>query len=62
MTKEQMKEEIDAVIAKGPRPIKPEYRYDSFGNGKPVCGKKKGHLPPMGWNSWNVSAPATPRR
>ena len=54
MTKEQMKEEIDALIAKGPRPVKPEYRYDSFGNGKPVCGKKKGHLPPMGWNSWNA--------
>jgi alpha-galactosidase len=54
MTKEQMKQEIDAIIEKGPRPIKPEYRYDAFANGKPVCGKKKGHLPPMGWNSWNA--------
>lgn len=54
MDKEQMKQEIDAIVAKGPRPIKPEYRYDAFGNGKPVCGKKKGHLPPMGWNSWNA--------
>ena len=54
MDKEQMKREIDAIVAKGPRPIKPEYRYDAFENGKPVCGKKKGHLPPMGWNSWNA--------
>lgn len=54
MDKEQMKREIDAIVAKGPRPIKPEYRYDAFANGKPVCGKKKGHLPPMGWNSWNA--------
>ena len=54
MDKEQMKQEIDAIVAKGPRPIKPEYRYDAFANGKPVCGKKKGHLPPMGWNSWNA--------
>lgn len=54
MDKEQMKREIDAIVAKGPRPIKPEYRYDAFANGKPVCGKKKEHLPPMGWNSWNA--------
>lgn len=31
-----------------------EYRYDSFSNGKPLLNKKKGHLPTMGWNSWNA--------
>ncbi|MCQ2522933.1 MAG: glycoside hydrolase family 27 protein [Lachnospiraceae bacterium] len=30
------------------------YRYDSFKNGKVVLGKKKNHLPAMGWNSWNA--------
>ena len=28
--------------------------YDSFSNGKPLLGKKKNHLPAMGWNSWNA--------
>lgn len=32
----------------------PEYRYDSFGNQKTLLNKKKGHLPAMGWNSWNA--------
>ncbi len=31
-----------------------EYRYDAFSNGKPILNKKKGHLPAMGWNSWNA--------
>lgn len=31
-----------------------DYTYDSFANGKPLLGKKKGHLPAMGWNSWNA--------
>ncbi|MBO7613680.1 MAG: alpha-galactosidase, partial [Treponema sp.] len=31
-----------------------EYRYDSFSNGKVLLGKKKNHLPAMGWNSWNA--------
>lgn len=31
-----------------------EYRYDSFFNGKVLLGKKKNHLPAMGWNSWNA--------
>ncbi|MBE5859471.1 MAG: glycoside hydrolase family 27 protein [Butyrivibrio sp.] len=31
-----------------------EYRYDSFDNGKVLHDKKKGHLPAMGWNSWNA--------
>ena len=30
------------------------YRYDSFANGKALLGKKKQHLPAMGWNSWNA--------
>ncbi len=29
-------------------------RYDSFTNGKVLLGKKKHHLPAMGWNSWNA--------
>lgn len=32
----------------------PDYRYDSFSNGQVLHGKKKGHLPAMGWNSWNA--------
>jgi len=31
-----------------------DYTYDSFSNGKPLLGKKKNHLPAMGWNSWNA--------
>ena len=31
-----------------------EYRFDSFSNGKILFGKKKNHLPAMGWNSWNA--------
>ena len=30
------------------------FRYDAFENGQVVLGKKKGHLPAMGWNSWNA--------
>ncbi|MBQ2031937.1 MAG: alpha-galactosidase, partial [Lachnospiraceae bacterium] len=54
MTEQEIKEELAELIAKGPRPIPPEYRFDAFDNGETVCGKKKGHLPPMGWNSWNA--------
>ncbi|MBQ9765177.1 MAG: alpha-galactosidase [Lachnospiraceae bacterium] len=31
-----------------------EYYYDSFTNNEVLLGKKKGHLPAMGWNSWNA--------
>lgn len=31
-----------------------EYRYDSFTDGNVLFNKKKGHLPAMGWNSWNA--------
>ena len=31
-----------------------EYRFDSFSNGQVLLNKKKGHLPAMGWNSWNA--------
>ena len=31
-----------------------EYYYDSFKNNQVLHGKKKGHLPAMGWNSWNA--------
>ena len=30
------------------------YRFDSFGNGEVLGGKKRGRLPAMGWNSWNA--------
>lgn len=30
------------------------FRYDSFASGDVVLSKKKGHLPAMGWNSWNA--------
>ena len=31
-----------------------KYRFDSFSNGQPFSGSKKGRLPAMGWNSWNA--------
>ena len=31
-----------------------EGRFDSFDNGETLLNKKKNHLPPMGWNSWNA--------
>lgn len=31
-----------------------EYSYDSFFNNEILLDKKKGHLPAMGWNSWNA--------
>lgn len=44
-----------SVVKKTPDRIDDsEYRYDSFATGKPILNKKKGHLPAMGWNSWNA--------
>ena len=37
-----------------PDRISRDASYDSFDDGKVVFGKKKGHLPAMGWNSWNA--------
>lgn len=38
-----------------PYPVKDfEYSFDAFDNGKVLLGKKKNHLPAMGWNSWNA--------
>lgn len=31
-----------------------EYQFDAFSSGKVLLKKKKGHLPAMGWNSWNA--------
>ena len=31
-----------------------EFRYDAFDNSSVLLNKKKKHLPPMGWNSWNA--------
>lgn len=48
-------EEVKELIAKGPGELKDgAYRFDAFENGKLLLGKKKGHLPAMGWNSWNA--------
>lgn len=32
----------------------PIYRFDKFDDGQVLHNKKKGHLPAMGWNSWNA--------
>ena len=37
-----------------PDRIGPEGRFDVFKNGEVLLGKKKSHLPAMGWNSWNA--------
>ena len=37
-----------------PDRIGQEGRFDSFDNGQILLNKKKNHLPPMGWNSWNA--------
>ena len=48
-------EEVQELIAKGPGELKdPSRRFDAFTNGELLLGKKKGHLPAMGWNSWNA--------
>ncbi|MBP5282291.1 MAG: alpha-galactosidase [Lachnospiraceae bacterium] len=48
-------EEVKELIAKGPGPLLgKKWRYDAFTNGEVLLGKKKGHLPAMGWNSWNA--------
>ena len=54
MTEQEIREEIEAKIKAGPHEVLPEYRYDTFDDGNVVHAKKKGHLPPMGWNSWNA--------
>jgi len=44
-----------AVIKRTPDELSDKaYRYDAFSNGKVLLNKKKGHLPAMGWNSWNA--------
>ncbi|WP_408069889.1 glycoside hydrolase family 27 protein [Butyrivibrio sp. JL13D10] len=37
-----------------PDRLEKDRQYDSFGNGEVLYGKKKNHLPAMGWNSWNA--------
>ena len=47
-------EEIKMSVMQKPKTLKgAEYRFDAFDNGKVLLGKKKQHLPAMGWNSWN---------
>ena len=42
-------------MSMGPKKIEDKaYRYDAFANGQVLLEKKKGHLPAMGWNSWNA--------
>lgn len=44
-----------SVVKKRPDELNDrEYRYDAFENNKVLLNKKKGHLPAMGWNSWNA--------
>lgn len=43
----RMKNKPDALKGHG-------YSYDEFDNNKILDGKKKNHLPAMGWNSWNA--------
>ena len=48
-------DEVRELIAKGPGELTdPAWRFDAFTNGEVLLGKKKGHLPAMGWNSWNA--------
>ena len=48
-------EEVKELIAKGPGELKdPAWRFDAFENGEVLHGKRKNHLPAMGWNSWNA--------
>ena len=37
-----------------PDKIRKEISFDSFNNGQVLYHKEKGHLPAMGWNSWNA--------
>ncbi len=37
-----------------PDRLRDEGRFDAFENGEVLFGKKKNHLPAMGWNSWNA--------
>lgn len=32
----------------------PDYMFPAFSNGEVLLNKKNGHLPAMGWNSWNA--------
>lgn len=44
-----------SIIKRKPEELpKREYHFDSFETGRPLLQKKKGHLPAMGWNSWNA--------
>ena len=48
-------ERVEKLIEQGPGKLPgAEYRYDSFKTGEVLLGKKKNHLPAMGWNSWNA--------
>jgi alpha-galactosidase len=48
-------DEVRALIEKGPGELAdPAWRFDAFENGKVLHGKRKNHLPAMGWNSWNA--------
>lgn len=44
---EQVKDRPEIITDK-------EYRYDAFHNNNVLLNKRKGHLPAMGWNSWNA--------
>ena len=43
-----------SVVKRRPDVLTDKQRYDAFDNGEVLHGKKKNHLPAMGWNSWNA--------
>lgn len=45
---------MDGYKGLTPDRLDSDRRFDSFSNGKVLLGKKKNHLPAMGWNSWNA--------
>jgi len=45
---------MNSDMKKVPKIKNNKYRFDAFKNGEVLCNKKKGHLPIMGWNSWNA--------
>ena len=45
---------MDGYKGLTPDRLNDDRRYDSFSNGQVLLGKKKNHLPAMGWNSWNA--------
>ncbi len=60
MDKDKLHKEEKAISGRwtsriAPEEIKdPDYMFPAFSNGNVLLNKKQGHLPAMGWNSWNA--------